>query len=313
MDYVIKNCPLCKRELPVPDGLKECICMYCGEHFHIDEAMQEQQQEAEGRQELEAAYLEASERIGELVGNHERLLQRFTREGYRTCFEEYAMLGESILLPIQRYARLSDEVRKDVVGAFSLELMATIDKYIKSNTGLLHKNSKAVLIDQYRYFLAVYLVPMIGYLKLEIGDLLADRILEEWKKKYPKCEFKKATYEEMAAGFLRKGFCFITSAVCETLNKPDDCYELERFRDYRDHYLMNREDGRKLVEEYYLVAPRIVAYLNIQPGSEERYRKLWIKYLQPCLKDIEHSRSKRCQKRYVRMVHELNRSMPFGD
>ena len=182
---------------------------------------------------------------------------------------------------------------------------------IKAEKGILFKKSEGILIDQTRYFLAVYLVPMLLYLKLEISDALVERIMSDWTKKYPKSEFKKADYEELASGFMRKGFCFITSAVCDSLNKPEDCYELERFREFRDHYLMNNKTGKRLVEEYYCIAPRIVAYLNIQPDSEERYRRIWMNYLQPCLKDIESGHRIRCRNRYVRMVRELSGQLPI--
>jgi hypothetical protein len=198
-----------------------------------------------------------------------------------------------------------------VLSEISDILMGTIEKNIEEEKGILFKKSEAVLIDQNRFFLAVYLVPMLGYLKLEIGDALADRIMMDWKERYPKSEFKKANYEELASGFMRKGFCFITSAVCDSLNKPEDCYELERFREFRDHYLMNSEAGQKLVEEYYLTAPRIVSYLNLQMDSEERYRRIWNTFLQPCLMDIESGHKKRCRNRYVRMVRELNSLLPF--
>ena len=40
----------------------------------------------------------------------------------------------------------------------------------------------------------------------------------------------------------KKG-CFITSAVCESFGKPDDCYELTMFRSFRDNYLAKEQDG----------------------------------------------------------------------
>lgn len=310
MDYVMKNCPQCNRELPVPAELKECICMYCGEHFLIEEEPAPELG-AEELQELNNAYQISLERVSDLVNHYEKLLQRFTREAYPSSFMEYARLGEEILLPINRYIELSEEARITVPARVSEILMSTIEKTIRTNKGIIHKNSKSVLIDQHRFFLAVYLIPMLGYLKLGLCDALAECIMEDWRRRYPKCEFKKATYEELSAGFLRKGFCFITSAVCDTLDKPDDCYELMKFREFRDQYLMKSEYGRRLVKEYYRSAPRIVTYINMQKGSEESYQMLWDKYLKPCLKDLENGRKRRCRNRYVRMVRELNRSLPL--
>ncbi len=310
MDYIMRVCPKCKKELPVPANLTECICMYCGEPFRIREQAAGKE-EVEEVGEIEIAYQEALEQMSALVEDYEALLQKFTKEWYQTCFLEYARLGATILSPINRYAALSQELRSKALDATSEKLMDALERNIKADQGILIKKSKAILIDQNRYFLAVYLVPMLQYLQLELGDALTDRIMEDWTKRYPKSAFKKATYEELEAGFMRKGFCFITSAVCDSQNKPDNCYELERFRGYRDQFLMSNEEGRKLVEEYYNRAPRIVTYLNMQVDCEERYQRIWHQYLQPCLLDIEEGRMLQCQERYVRMVRDLNSQLPF--
>ena len=310
MDYIRKNCPQCKRELAVPVDLRECICMYCGEHFRIEEK-NSIELSAEERQRRVEAYRNSFERIDELVRDYDKRLARFTRNGYEGCFQEYVKLGEEILLPIEQYVASVENREEPIETKITDKLLSVIEKNINENKGFLNKNSKSMLIDQHRYFLAVYLIPMLGYLKLELSDRLADCIMESWRKVYPKSEFKKATYEELAAGFLRKGFCFITTAVCDSLNKSDDCYELTRLREFRDTYLMKGTAGRKLVEEYYQVAPRIVVYLNMQTDRHERYQRLWDQYLQPCLKDIEHGRKIRCKNRYVRMVRKLQQRLPI--
>jgi hypothetical protein len=310
MDYIMRNCPKCNKELPVPADLAECICMYCGEHFNIVEqpAVGELSEEPEV---MEVDYRAAMEQIDALISNYDALLHKFTKDDYQPSFLEYTKLGEAILLPANRIACLSMENHDKVLNEISGKLIGTIEKNIEAEKGILFKKSEAVLIDQNRFFLAVYLIPMLSYLKLEIGDALADRIMADWKKRYPKSEFKKANYEELVSGFMRKGFCFITSAVCDSLNKPEDCYELKRFREFRDQYMMKSETGQKLVEEYYLTAPRIVTYLNMQTDSEERYRRIWSNFLQPCLMDIESGHKKRCRNRYVRMVRELNSQLPI--
>ena len=308
MDYVMRYCPGCNRELPVPEDLKDCICMYCGEHFSIEEKLVPDYGNEE-LQAIEETYRKAFERLGELIERYDKLLQGFTREGYQTNFKEYAKLGEDILIPINRYILTSEYPLDTVVAQISERLMSLIEDKLLHNKGVLHKNSKAMLRDQYRFFLAVYLVPMLGYLKLELSDMLADEIMGEWKRRYPKSEFQKASYDELAAGFLRKGFCYITSAVCDTLNKPDDCYELTTFREFRDQYLMANTAGRRLVEEYYETAPRIVTYINMHLDREERYRKLWHQYLEPCLRDLECGKIRSCESRYIRMVRQLKKKM----
>ncbi|GHU54664.1 hypothetical protein FACS1894132_09650 [Clostridia bacterium] len=59
-----------------------------------------------------------------------------------------------------------------------------------------------------------------------------------------------------------KSGCYITTAVCTSLEKPDDCYELTLLRNFRDTFLKNQPDGETLIKPYYEDAPRIVDKIN---------------------------------------------------
>lgn len=56
--------------------------------------------------------------------------------------------------------------------------------------------------------------------------------------------------------------CFITTAVCTTLGKPDDCEELTLLRSFRDGYMHSTAEFDMLVQQYYAEAPGIVAKLD---------------------------------------------------
>lgn len=58
-----------------------------------------------------------------------------------------------------------------------------------------------------------------------------------------------------------EGGCYLTTAMCEILGKPDDCYELETLRNFRENYMRNTEEGKKLLQEYDLISPPIVKKL----------------------------------------------------
>ncbi|MBO6293501.1 MAG: SEL1-like repeat protein, partial [Selenomonas sp.] len=103
----------------------------------------------------------------------------------------------------------------------------------------------------------------------------------------------------------KRGGCFITSAVCRSFNKSDDCYELTMFRKFRDGWLLNQADGELLVKEYYIVAPLIVEHINLNSNSDEIYNGIWIHYLRPCLKYIELGENLRCKEKYIAMVNSL--------
>lgn len=99
--------------------------------------------------------------------------------------------------------------------------------------------------------------------------------------------------------------CFITSAVCCTLGKPDDCYELTTFRSFRDDWLAAQPDGQALIQEYYRIAPGIVTKIDCQSDSSQIYLSIWKKFLIPCLHYIEEKQFSACKDTYMAMVDEL--------
>ena len=103
----------------------------------------------------------------------------------------------------------------------------------------------------------------------------------------------------------RNSDCFITAAIYKSFGKPDDCYELTTFRNFRDNWLFNQPDGKTLIKEYYNIAPIIVAKINALSDSAEIYKNLWRDYLAACLKSIEVGDNFTCKKIYVDMVHTL--------
>lgn len=101
--------------------------------------------------------------------------------------------------------------------------------------------------------------------------------------------------------------CFITTAVCESFDKPDDCFELTAFRNFRDTWLVKQSDGKSLIAEYYSVAPKIVANINKLPNAEDIYKKIWLNYLSPCLEFIKRGDNPACKNKYVEMVKSLRK------
>ena len=101
--------------------------------------------------------------------------------------------------------------------------------------------------------------------------------------------------------------CFITTAVCENFGKPDDCFELITFRNFRDGWLSAQPDGKSLIAEYYSIAPAIVDKINRAANPAKIYETIREKYLEPCLNFIMCGDNLACKKLYVEMVTELNK------
>ncbi len=104
------------------------------------------------------------------------------------------------------------------------------------------------------------------------------------------------------------GGCFVTTAVCGSFGKPDDCYELSTFRAFRDGWLVKQPDGQSLIDKYYDIAPKIVERINQLNNASAIYQSVWTEYLKPCLDFIEHGKFQDCKQLYVRMVDSLQKS-----
>lgn len=103
------------------------------------------------------------------------------------------------------------------------------------------------------------------------------------------------------------GGCYITTAVCNSFGKPDDCYELTLFRGFRDGYLAGTENGENLIAEYYRTAPEIVKTIDMLPERDEVYSKIWQQYLSKCLEYIQDKELEACKALYIKMMRCLER------
>ena len=120
----------------------------------------------------------------------------------------------------------------------------------------------------------------------------------EWiKSAYTKC------YNEDNG--IKEG-CFITTAVCDNFNKPDDCYELTTFRNFRDNWLIHQEDGASLIQKYYSIAPAVVEKINALPNAHTIYLEIWTEFLKPCLTYLEKKNYIACKQKYIQMVESLS-------
>ena len=97
--------------------------------------------------------------------------------------------------------------------------------------------------------------------------------------------------------------CFITSAVCYYSGKPDNCIELTTLRNYRDCWLKNQADGKKLIDEYYKIAPKIVRNIKKLSNCKEIFSSLLNNYIEPCIELINSEKFVECKNLYIKMVN----------
>lgn len=164
-------------------------------------------------------------------------------------------------------------------------------------------------MEDEKVVLAIFFVPMVRKLQLPVSEEFVSLLQKKWVERYPKSPFYLGDYESISGGFRKKflGLCFITTAVCQELGKPDDCAELTAFRAFRDGYLAAQPDGEALIREYYNIAPGIVTCINTCSDRHASYERIREQYLTPCYEDLLAGRNADCKTRYVQMVRDLER------
>ena len=112
-------------------------------------------------------------------------------------------------------------------------------------------------------------------------------------------------YGDVCSRFTKKSSgCFLTSACVEYRGLKDDCQELTILRAFRDNYLKSTEDGVKLVEEYYKIAPQIVAKLNTLENKGEIYDYIY-SVICKCIELINLGDNNGAVKAYSEMVESV--------
>lgn len=100
----------------------------------------------------------------------------------------------------------------------------------------------------------------------------------------------------------KNSMCFITTAVCKSQNKPDDCSELVTLRAFRDDFMLATDEGFALVERYYEIAPKIVAAIDALPNASSIYEHLNSAFIVPALNRIGTGHNEIAQIIYTALV-----------
>lgn len=111
----------------------------------------------------------------------------------------------------------------------------------------------------------------------------------EWRKK-----------RSDAGSERKKSGCYLTTAACVHRGLPDDCYELEVLRGFRDDVLLATEGGRALVSHYYDVAPAIASKLT----HERDLEFVWL-MIQKCIAEIDENKYVEATSTYREMTEGL--------
>lgn len=77
----------------------------------------------------------------------------------------------------------------------------------------------------------------------------------------------------------KKSGCFISTATCSFLGKPDDCFELTSLRNFRDNVLLKQPDLSFLVSNYYSIAPDVLSSINGSEIADEIYKGIYDNFI----------------------------------
>lgn len=308
MNFIEGKCPKCLGVLQVPEDRDKIICMYCGEELYVSEVLEEKSAQEEMPEPIEKPedyennLQTAMQQLPKLLLEMDNPLDGFKKERYESYFKGFYEENEDMLHCVWKVVCYSSN-QTEAVESIALELVNQAVLVIDS---IPKKGAKEQKLMDFNLSLAVYVIPIILEYKNKALEVLVDKILEEWKNKFPKTNVGKSDFENINSGF-RKKLCYITTAVCETLGKGDDCYELTLLRHYRDYYLLSQTDGEEVINEYYNIAPTIVKRINKLSNSSEVYKSVWENYLNPCVKLIEEDKNLECKDVYYKMVRDLQK------
>ncbi|WP_052807247.1 CFI-box-CTERM domain-containing protein [Risungbinella massiliensis] len=105
------------------------------------------------------------------------------------------------------------------------------------------------------------------------------------------------------------GGCYLTTACVEYQGLPDNCYELETLRRYRDNYLLSTSEGQKEVESYYQISPTMVDRIKQRSNQADIYQKIYQELVSPTVRLIESGQNEEAYRHYKRYVESLNNEL----
>lgn len=251
-------------------------------------------EQEEFREELIRLFLDTKEYAG-----------RFQKKTYRADIEMLKQKYAELLAKVKETIETSEEALRraaQIVPEYAAEVTGAVSSRRKRELQSVDSNLAMVS----------FFLPLLGEIQSAQARPFTERIVDLWNANMPESKIGCSTAEQIEAGFSKGMFCYITTAVCESLDKPDDCYELTLLREYRDGYLLSTEDGRRIVEEYYNIAPTIVKRINREEHAEEIYREIWDRYLGPCVHLIEEDGKEECCRLYSDMVRSLERKYLYS-
>jgi hypothetical protein len=244
--------------------------------------------------------------IADMLSEAERKNKEFKRDTYEESFHNYLDENASVWSQLNGIGELPQEEQDTERSAVADCLVHRAEEMLKSAKSRSKRDTLQLNLNL--YMVSYFLPALVAYQRRSGGredDMkkLTGTICDTWSRSF-KNQIQTADFESIQAGFKQK-LCFVTTAVCQGLQKPQDCRELVMMKQYRDTYLLNQPDGEALIREYYDIAPTIVKRIEKEASPEEKYLYLWNQYIKPCVSLLDDNRQEQCREVYEAMMNEL--------
>ena len=242
-----------------------------------------------------------------LLEQEEEKVGAFGRNTYADAFAAFMEENNDIWTELRRLF-LEEDRQEETEKALAQALVQKAQEIMSLQTKRTNREKKQLDLN---LFMVAYLLPAIlecreSTRKDSHACQMAETICLCWREAFPKHAIQYAEFASIQGGFRQK-LCYITTAVCRGLHKPENCRELQLLKAYRDEYLQQQEDGEAVIKAYYDIAPTIVKRIAKEAAPEEKYQYLWEHYLRFCVALLENGKLQECREKYEEMVEELRR------
>lgn len=315
METILIKCPHCKEEMQAPAGRESILCMFCGERIDLTAAgIKEAENNGPAADNADAGKCYENlnfilEHAGAACKEYSAKVKAFRKDSYHELFERYKEENYAFYTAVKLVLDYASEESLDgiyhqIAGAFIQEQEAALEQVKK-------KNEKFTVQMDKNMFMAVYVLPSIKEIRGSRANELAEVICKEWGSSFKDSNIIASDYDSIVQGFKRK-LCYVTTAVCQNLNKGENCEELRLIKEFRDGYLASTQEGAALIEEYYDIAPTLVKRIAKDADAQAKYIWLWNTYLAPCVAFIKAGRQEECKETYCGMMEELRKEYMPG-
>jgi len=125
-----------------------------------------------------------------------------------------------------------------------------------------------------------------------------------------KLQVKRPAYHSTSTEKVVDEGCFITTATCKSIGRPDNCEELLMLKNFRDAYLISESDGPSLIMVYYAIAPEIVKLIEADYDALGVYNNIYNEYILKICDLIREKKLVMAKKKLIMMTASLWKKYP---